>query len=299
MQEGLDDDAPLVDPLAVAALAEGAGEVALTSMSVLDAVLATGRVPQSQESLTAMYGSVELAEGRVEEEQAWMCPRPDQPQTRSVFGGSFVAPERTIVIGTNGVYCFAMQCTSDDSRNDVELRPKSAETAEQDIMDYYTTYKQHNAAVAYKVELLALERSAFMRNQRYHMRTVPNDAAGRKLLTDLQKYATMDVMLRNPLRTLADRYKRYRKHRLETRFEARPAGATKVTRHVDMPFLHDVPDTLAASGATNGGDMWRLLTFDVERMRAWKDINIVMYTEPGTAPNADSGIGNHEVQVLD
>jgi hypothetical protein len=242
-------------------------------------------VPLTPEQLTAMYGSPEAGEARMAEEQAWICPRPDRLQTHSTHAGGFLAPERTVVIGTNGAYCFAMQCTSDDSRHDLKLNIISNESAEQDVGNYYTEYERHNAAVAYKLRLLALERSSFVRSQRFHLRSATaasGASSGKELLKNMQKYAIMDVMLRDPLRKLAARYKLYTKNPLETRFEPRPPGATAVKREPDMPFK-EAPVT---TNDTSEGDMWRLLVFNVSSMKQWKDVNIVMRTEPGSAPAA-------------
>ncbi len=274
------DDLSFDDPDALALARLGSGDVVLTSISPLDAVLTTGRVPLPPQQLIAMYGSVEQAEVRMKEEQAWMCPRPDDAQTKCVHGGGFIAPERTIVIGTNGAQCFALQCTSDDSRHDIVLKIEPGEKAEQDVMAYYAAYEPHNAAVEYKLRLLAEEREAFVRNQRFLLRTIRDPKDGRKLLLDMKKYAAMDIMLRDPLRKIAKRYESYRKSPVEGNFEERPVDdRCSVTMEADVPY---------AAGPENDnqgvGHSWRLLVFEVASLTKWKDVGIAIQSAIGNTP---------------
>lgn len=282
--EGVDvDDISFDDPDAAALARLGSGDVALTSISPLDSVLTTGRVPLPPQQLIAMYGSLEHADARMEEERAWMCPRPGDAQTKSVHSGGFIAPERTIVIGTNGAQCFALQCTSDDSRFDTVLKVEPGDKAEQDVMAYYAAYEPHNAAVEYKLRLLAEEREAFVRNQRFLLRTIRDPKDGRKLLLDMKKYAAMDIMLRDPLRKIASRYESYRKRPIRDNFEDRPVDdKCSVTMEADVPYAPG--PAIQTNDSYSPGHSWRLLVFEVASLTKWKDVSIAIQSAAGNTP---------------
>lgn len=277
-----DDNVSFDDPDATALARLGVGDVALTSISPLDSVLTTGRVPLPPQQLVAMYGSLEYADERMKEEQAWMCPRPGGAQTKSMHSGGFIAPERTIVIGTNGAQCFALQCTSDDSRFDTVLKVEPGDKAEQDVMSYYAAYESHNAAVEYKLRLLAEEREAFVRNQRFLLRTIRDPKEGRKLLLDMKKYAAMDIMLRDPLRKIANRYESYRKRPIKDGFEERPVDdKCSITMEADVPYA---AGPAFQADTFSPGHSWRLQTFEVESLTKWKDVSIAIQSAVGNTP---------------
>ncbi len=180
----------------------------------------------------SLYG--DLAEqfwaGRPDQERQWMVPA----QTDILYDLESFAlphPDRTVVLGTNGVLSFALQCldsdrpllpvaAADDTKEKQaeetkakmieELKKKKTPTNEEKgilIAAAYDEYASKNAAFAYKRSLAVLERRAFYLTTKYNIDKTHLKQDAKYLQERLDDMGKVDYSLREPITRLEPRLK--------------------------------------------------------------------------------------------
>jgi ribosomal protein L12E/L44/L45/RPP1/RPP2 len=264
----------------------------------------------------AFYGDLpeERWHERPEQERRWMAPKADD----ALFDLQSMAlphPDRTIVIGTNGVLSFALQCADSASvpvsgGGAKEKTAAAAKMAAEKKMSQdallelrYSEYEKQNVAFAYKRELAQVERHAFYQTTRYEIATTHIRGDAEYLKKRLVDTGKIDASLRPIIAKLEPKLVK-RIEKLPPKFAAgvtrpdlkktavRPGGAHAAVSIMTCAFLEQEPALLPASDATD----FRLLVCKTptdcvpeagkDKRTKWIDVNLSFATASKTVPAA-------------
>lgn len=251
--------------------------------------------PQKEAIWEVRYGDLptELRPGREAEEQHWMAPKPGQTYEQ-LESKPFLNPERTYVVGTNGVFAIAFQANDDDS-----VPPQTKEAKEEkDKEQYYKYYATKNPAFALKEFERMFERRNFYLAMRFSVKQLCLRQDAELLLEDVLSISKIDPTLREPISKMGAVISK-KLHTLPTKFpkgktrppqmaEERPGKAYAAVRYAEYPFAEPVKEKqLDLITATPTQSVYRLLlgkTPTSNKKTSWKDINHVIITQGKTVP---------------
>lgn len=262
--------------------------------------------PEKEAIYEIRYGDLphELRAKREEEEQHWMAPKPGQTYEQ-LESKPFLNPERTYLIGTNGVFAVAFQANDDDSVPPPPKEPEPEQKKElsqsekaEKLEKYYEWYACKNPAFALKTYERFFERKNYYLCKKFEIRQLCLQKDAHLLMQDVLSIAKVDPTMREPitklgtaiskkLKTLPISFKKG-KTRPPQMAEERPGKSYAAVRYVEFPFADPVTERqLEFITATPTQSVYRLLlckTPTANKKTTWKDIDHVIVTRSKTVP---------------
>lgn len=142
----------------------------------------TKTTQETREEQSIAYGGLDesLWAGRQAIEQHWVAAKPEQ-QHVDLKSPALSHPQRTILIGTNGLRSFAF-CTVDTMGTQVQPLPVFKEGGDKSVMmqelaTWSNKYGEQNPAFQFKLECAKLERMAFVQLSRFEIETLADQTS--------------------------------------------------------------------------------------------------------------------------
>lgn len=323
MEEGGFDEFAPVTPLKDEILVEP--DIKCVGEIVSSALYAKETISKAEKAVLekANFGDLpeQLWPVRMEQERKWMAPGPEDT-IHDLSSQLLPHADRTIVIGTNGVYSFALEC-ADDTRVQMdpeitgENRKKKTKEEEQKealkklngpekredrvetIDKFYAEYAKKNVGFAFKRSLSNFERQAFYMALKFDFANLHIVGDAKVMLERLMDMARVDNSLRSPISKLGPRLTK-KMNTLPARFERnqkrpvsrtadRPDGAFPTVKFMTIDFHEPVQEVVAPDLTT-----FRLLicptpTLEQHKKKKkkqphWVDVNLAISTDAKTVP---------------
>ena len=176
------------------------GEIVASAVFAKETQSATEKLARNVSS----YGDLPEScwETREEQERRWMAPGPDDP-IYDLESTVLPHPERSVILGTNGVLSFALQCMDSTGVPHNKLIsggvPHEKETEEQKVTRIkadFEAYAEKNAAFGYKYELGILERKSLYASVKHDISITFVQGEARHLKNHLVDMGKVDSSLR-------------------------------------------------------------------------------------------------------
>ncbi len=250
---------------------------------------------------------------RRDQERSWMAPGPGDT-VHDLSSQLLPHADRSIIIGTNGNYSFALQCADDDRvKMDPEItgekskdQTKNRDERAIEIEKLYNEYAKKNVAFAFKRALSNIEREAFYMALKFELSNLHLVGDAKIVLERLLDMARIDGALRSPISKLGSRLTKKintlplrfekGKHRPSAKTAERPDGAFPEIKFSTVDF-HDASAVDAVEIGPNAeSTTFRLLICPTptvlpsekktkkDKRPHWLDVNVVVNTDAKTVP---------------